>query len=202
MFYHSDELTDFEIDVPNYDEEEPQEKLNKYKSIYRNVFDHFNEHPLEIRMEADLWKLLSKHFYKKQTDFRAYDNLTTEDVVKRAGLICFRVAMILTAIDSFDSEVKEDFVYVKKESLEASIILIDYLLNHNLKVLDLVPNTNQTLSKPIDKYSALEQVNDEFTTAEFSRSAGFTEKTAQRRLKSFLSDGRIILIKKGKYKKT
>ena len=49
---------------------------------------------------------IEKHFYKKQTEFRAYDNLTTEDVVKRAGLICFRVAMILTAIDSFDIEVK------------------------------------------------------------------------------------------------
>ena len=109
--------------------------------------------------------------------------------------------MLLMAVDYYDNNVKGDCVFVKKEFLEASISLIDYLLNHNTKVLGLVPHSNQTLSKPIDKYSALEQVNEEFTTAEFSKSAGYTEKTAQRRLKSFLNDGRIILIKKGKYKK-
>ena len=202
MFYHSDELTDFEIDVPNYDEEEPQEKLNKYKSIYRNVFDHFNEYPLEIRMEADLWKLLSKHFYKKQTEFRAYDNLTTEDVVKRAGLICFRVAMILTALDSFDSDAKDDFVFVKRESLEASITLIDYLLNHNLKVLDLVPvsQAHKTDSR-ISKLEYLDLLEDVFTAGDLIKKVGESQRQVYRYIENWINNGVIEKISKGKYKK-
>ena len=202
LFYYSDEFTDFDLDIPNYNEEVIEKRLSEYKTVFRNIYEYFEQHPLEIRMEPQLWKNLIAHFKDKQSGLRKNGNTTTEDVVKRAGLICFRITMLLTAIDCYDNNHKEDKVFVKKQHLEASIALIDYLLDHNIKVLDLVPQHQKTLSKPFDKYSILEQVNEEFTTAEFCKATGLEEKTAQRRLKSFLVDGRLTLIKKGKYKKS
>ena len=185
LFYYSDEFTDFDLDIPNYNEEVIEKRLSEYKTVYRNVYEYFEQHPLEIRMEPELWKYLITHFKGKQLDLRKNGNTTTEDVVKRAGLICFRITMLLTAIDCYDNNLKEDKVFVKKQHLEASIALIDYLLDHNIKVLDLVPLHQKTLSKPFDKYSILEQVNEEFTTAEFAQSNRSRRKNSPKKTQVF-----------------
>jgi hypothetical protein len=122
--------------------------------------------------------------------------------VKRAGLICFRVAMILTALDSFDSDAKDDFVYAKRESLEASITLIDYLLNHNLKVLDLVPvsQAHKTDSR-ISKLEYLDLLEDVFTAGDLIKKVGESQRQVYRYIENWINNGVIEKISKGKYKK-
>ena len=203
LFYYSDEFTDFDLDIPNYNEEVIEKRLSEYKTVYRNVYEYFEQHPLEIRMEPELWKYLITHFKGKQLDLRKNGNTTTEDVVKRAGLICFRITMLLTAIDCYDNNLKEDNVFVKKEHLEASIALIDYLLDHNIKVLNLVPNTSSKSNhKSIPKQEYLGLLDNIFSPDDFVKKVGESQRQVYRYIDDWLNAGVIVKLSKGKYKKS
>ena len=203
LFYYSDEFTDFDLDIPNYNEEVIEKRLSEYKTVYRNVYEYFEQHPLEIRMEPELWKYLITHFKGKQLDLRKNGNTTTEDVIKRAGLICFRITMLLTAIDCYDNNLKEDNVFVKKEHLEASIALIDYLLDHNIKVLNLVPNTSSKSNhKSIPKQEYLGLLDNIFSPDDFVKKVGESQRQVYRYIDDWLNAGVIVKLSKGKYKKS
>ncbi|MGC6429408.1 MAG: DUF3987 domain-containing protein [Jejuia sp.] len=203
LFYYSDEFTDFDLDIPNYNEEVIEKRLSEYKTVYRNVYDYFEQHTLEIRMESELWKNLIAHFKNKQTVLRVNGNTTTEDVVKRAGLICFRIAMLLMAIDCYDNNVKDDSVFVKKEYLDASIALIDYLMNHNTKVLNLVPNTcSKSNQNCISRLEYLDLLEDVFSVVDLTKKVGESQRQVYRYIENWITNGVVEKISKGKYKKS
>ena len=111
--------------------------------------------------------------------------------------------MLLTAIDCYDNNLKDDNVFVKKEHLEASIALIDYLLDHNIKVLNLVPNTSSKSNhKSIPKQEYLGLLDNIFSPDDFVKKVGESQRQVYRYIDDWLNAGVVVKLSKGKYKKS
>ena len=194
-------------------DEQMMELGERYLKIYDNLCQ-YQDHPLEF--------LLSQ---EQQVDFnRFFEGLQLEQVglhgddliafVRRLGLVCFRLAMMLTLLrhETFEPMFNplSQSIVCTDQDFRTAMTIANCLINHTAHVYtNLVPHNDQTVTKNTGMSAAEKRLFDslpsKFTTADVRKTAaalGIPWKTAERYLGNFISRYRVAhRIKNGQYEK-
>lgn len=113
------------------------------------IYDNLNARPNPILFS--LTRAQQIHFLEVfgawKAEFSEYISRDLEGTVNRLGLICFRLAMILTTLRMFETGEDREALICAEEDFAASLELIEHFKNHALKVYHRLPRHYEKPSK-------------------------------------------------------
>lgn len=125
--------------------------------------------------------------------------------VKRACLMCYRIAMIISALRLFEStEELPQKVMIEKQDVDIALIIVENQLGHLERVFKRLESTSNTSKLNTQQRMLFNQLKDEFTKGEYdilAASFSIKNKTAERYLSIYVKQGLIERPQHGKYLK-
>ena len=103
---------------------------NKMKDIY----DHYSKHPSTFEMTNDQWAILNNRCEQSLKEIITLVDENASSIVKRLGLIWFRMAMIFTAIRDFEEGRVSKLLTCSDSDFNACLDLVEVLLDHAKRV--------------------------------------------------------------------
>lgn len=176
-----------------------REELNEI-----NEYIAFLEHGITVSLTKDQWRLLNTTYTELLTTYKT----VSEDmiaVVKRMGLITFKIAMILTVLNYFNYGVLKEDMECNDDDFAAALQLTGILLQHSVGVYELL---NHVTEKVIvfNESRLLELLPAEFdrkTAIDLANNNGFkgSTRTIDNYLSKLLASGKLRKTKYNAYEK-
>lgn len=187
----------------------------RFKGIYDELVKR-NDRPIQITFSKSQQAQFNQFFSELQTEqFGLYgDDLIAS--VRRLGLVCFRIAMVLTILRYEGSmpiiELLSQAIVVDDRDFKTAITISNCLINHTAHVYADIFNCgkddkskNETADMLNQEKSLYESLDTEYTTDDARRAAeklGIKWKSAERYLGKYVGKYRIaVRITNGHYKK-
>jgi len=174
------------------------DRFYKQLSIEASEMVHFLEtHHTEFTLEE-------KHWDEVIIQFKKISNETIQDfgdeansIVKRLGLISFRIAMILSTLRKFDKRSKQEKLFCNDLDFAAAMTLTKIYWKHSFFVYDRLPNNkrNKVQIKNIRKqkfYNALPKKFKRNQAIVISEKLRMKRRTADRYLKQLVEKNFLI----------
>lgn len=182
-------------------------------------------HALRERSDCPIEFKLSK---KQKCEFNAFfDELQYEQAaqigddmiasVRRLGLICFRLAMVLSVLRMADDDLllidKTDVVVCDDRDFHTAMTMVNVLVSHTAMVYSTLLKHSQQQQQQADGLDSMtdnqrkifKALNDEFTTKDvidLAATHGLTRRTAENLIGSFLTRHKVASrVKQGLYRK-
>ena len=185
----------------------------RYLHLYHALQQH-EEHPLEFLLSQEQQVEFNRFFEELQLEQVGLHGDDLIAFVRRLGLVCFRIAMMLTLLrhESFEPHfdpLSQSIVCADKD-FRTAMTMVNCLINHTAYVYtNLVPHDDKVQTATAGMSAAERRLFDslgtDFTTADVRKNAAAFDmqwKTAERYLGNFISRYRVaIRIKNGKYQK-
>lgn len=188
------------------------------KSNPVNLTEHFNSlsdylyrmvrfletSPTTIHLSDEQWDKFNPLF--DEYLFRIY-NLVSQDatsVVKRLGLIVYRLCMVFTAMRKFEFQMHDVDLQCTDEDFNNALILADIYLHHSLLVYKNLPNQDGSIEfKPNDpKTNFFKQLPNEFErkqAIEIGNKLNIKDRTVDYHLAKLEKAGYLTKAKAGYY---
>ena len=187
----------------------------RFKSIYDELVKR-EDRPIQVVFSKNQQAEFNKFFEELQTEqFGLYgDDLIAS--VRRLGLVCFRIAMVLTILRYEGSmpiiELLSQAIVVDDRDFKTAMTISNCLINHTAHVYADIFNSgkadkgkNETADMLNHEKSLYESLDTEYTTDDARRAAeklGIKWKSAERYLGKYVGKYRIaVRITNGHYKK-
>ncbi len=165
----------------------------------------FSNKPCNFSMNEAQWDTQLEFFSEELHSTSLNHGVDSSSVVKRAGITCFRIAMVLASIDHFLQGKKSSTIVCPNHLFLAAFEISKVLLQHNLLVF-------QNLPKQGESQFTISDYREEFRNSlphEFSRSEavqlgkklGHSEKTADNMLRAWFKEGKLVKPRHGYYGK-
>ena len=195
-------------------DEQMKELGERYLRLY-HALDGFHEHPLEFLLSNEQQQEFNQFFEGLQLEQVGLYGDDLIAFVRRLGLVCFRLAMMLTLLrheskqPMFDP-LSQSLICCDKD-FHTAMTIANCLINHTAHVYaNLVPHDDKcqtaATGMTIPEKRFFDSLSIEFTTAEARQKAleiGIAWKTAERYLGNFTSRYHVVhRIKNGQYKKS
>ena len=129
--------------------------------------------------------------------------------VRRLGLICFRIAMVLSALRMWDTGERPEELICNDEDFESAMTIVRVLAVHTAKVFEELSSTDFSKTTAIVKsakrqrfFAALPNEFDRQGCVEVGKHTGVPESTAEKWISAFCSeDGPLERVEYGRYRK-
>ena len=162
------------------------------KEILEMVY-FFKTQPMEFDLTEDQWEELNTTFEKMMKETNQDFGVEAVSIVMRMGLICFRIAMIFSAVRKFEEQSKAVKVICKDEDFESAILLAKTYWYHSVFVYERLPASSRNAFTFVDKKKQLfyNSLPDKFKRKEammISKEFGICDRTADRYLKYLLKN--------------
>ncbi len=195
-------------------DEQMKELGERYLRLY-HALDGFHEHPLEFLLSNEQQQEFNQFFEGLQLEQVGLYGDDLIAFVRRLGLVCFRLAMMLTLLrheskqPMFDP-LSQSLICCDKD-FHTAMTIANCLINHTAHVYaNLVPHDDKgqtaVTGMTVPEKRFFDSLSIEFTTAEARQKAleiGIAWKTAERYLGNFTSRYHVVhRIKNGQYKKS
>ena len=173
-----------------------------YDAIIQNGTVRFSVTPSQRQKFNDYFSGLQEEFYKIFKD----DILAS---VRRLGLICYRLAMILSALRMMDnSELTNDLV-CEDEDFDVALTMCRTLAIHTARVFDELSSIELSRSTSVAKSSKRQSffaaLPDDFDRQDYLEAAertGVPPSTAEKWIRAFCAeDGPLEKVEHGRYRK-
>lgn len=166
------------------------------------------EHPAEFRLTESQWRRFNAEMaplLDKAQDF-GFEN--EPSVVKRLGLILYRVAMTLSAVRRADREIGSSEFYCNDDDFESALAISRVCLEHSKLMLSgfkVQDKFSGSLKKGVSgPEEILAKLPDTFSKKEvvaLYKELGKSSSTARRFLENLIKEGRIIKEARGTFRK-
>lgn len=160
---------------------------------------------LQVRLTSAQWEELNRHFDRllRETDLFGSEDFV--GVVKRHGLMTYRLCMIFTALDAATLDYGVGECYCCDPHFSAALSIVDVCLEHSRLLMTQLQNSSSLPELTCPDYfrKIFDRLEDEFTLSdlyELSQSAGINERTVRRHL-SRLEPAYITRLSAGRYRK-
>lgn len=169
-----------------------------------NLLEFCEQHPATIRLSDDQWDQLDATGERWLKETCAAHGNDTASIIKRHGLILFRLCMIFTALDRFENQDKTGIAYCKDEHFRAALLIVDVLKEHSLEVYHRLPK-NPAVNSGSPKSNAfynLLPAETAFTrqeAQELAKGIKVPPRTADNYLRKLTADGKLQQFEYGKY---
>jgi hypothetical protein len=119
-----------------------------------NLTDHFKElgervyqmvlflenNPTHVNLTSNQWSRLNREFKDYLKDITEFAGEEATSVIKRMGLILYRICMIFTAIRKFENGECAQEIYCSDDDFENAIQLVDIYIQHSILMFTNLPN--------------------------------------------------------------
>lgn len=151
----------------------------------------WRDHKLDFRMTDDQWQKHTDFFSKRMNQNEMVDSLM------RMGVICFRIAMIFTAVRCFES--KKFVEFCSDQDFDNALRICEVLLEHTKEAYRYLSQNPYRRSDPF--YKALPPKFRTSEAIEIGERMEMDERTVARRLSEYLDTNELTKVKKGTYYK-
>ena len=189
----------------------PNGRKTNFKNLFErmsfkvlNLLEFCEQHPATIRLSEQQWEQLDATGERWLRETCAAHGNDTSSIIKRHGLILFRLCMLFTALDRFENQDKSGIVYCKDEHFRAALLIVDVLKEHSLEVYHRLPK-NPAVNSGSPKSNAfynLLPAETAFTRQEaqmFAKDIKIPPRTADNYLRKLTADGKLQQFEYGKY---
>lgn len=158
----------------------------------------------QIEVFNTLFNELQQHYYNEEGS----DAIA---VVRRMGLIVYRIAMILSTLRLYPDEIHDNVTVIcSNEDMWTAIRIGLSLLRHSFYALNIIGKTTDNM--PVEQGASgyfktklfLQDLPDNFTTKDFHNIAdklGIPRSSAERRISTFVKEEKIVRVSQGNYRK-
>jgi len=167
-----------------------------YEDLSKEVLEMFNflkAHPTKFTLQKKQWKTLVSTFQGMVEETNQDFGLEAVSIVMRMGLICFRMAMILSALRKFEKRSKAVRLICRDDDFESAILLAKTYWVHAVFVYERLPTSGKSKFKFLDKKKQLfyDSLPDKFQRKEairISKDFKISDRTADRYLRYLLKE--------------
>jgi hypothetical protein len=180
--------------------------FDNLSTMVLNGIDFLSIDPTEFSLTQDQWAKLNATFSQYLQDVAVFNGDDASAVVFRLGLVCFRIAMILSALRKCDTAELKTQLKCQELDFNTSLILCETFLAHSLLMYNNLPNQNNQqpfTNSSKAKSDFFEQLPQEFTrqqAIEIGKLLGLADRTIDSLLKNALGI-KLEKIKAGHYRK-
>lgn len=182
--------------------------LNEYfaelsEKVKFMILHYENEESINFSLQEHQWMELNESFRERLEDVK---NLVGEDalsVVKRLGLITFRIAMILSILRKYNCGKGTPIqLYCEDIDFKTAMILTEVYLSHSLIIFSsLAKGNSQTSSVKKTFYDKLPTQFERKEAGLIGSEMTLSERTITNYLADFIKGGRLSYPKYGHYQK-
>lgn len=108
------------------------------KDVYKMV-EFLEEYETEIVLSKEQWGKLNPMFSDYLIEIKTFVSEDADSIVKRLGLIFYRICMILTSIRKFESKLKLKEIQCTDEDFKSAASLIKVFLQHSITMFGNLP---------------------------------------------------------------
>jgi hypothetical protein len=123
-------------------------------------------HPTKVNLSKEQWNFLNDFFRKMLKQVSTFNDLEASSMVKRLGVILFRILMILTAVRKFEHKDLEENIICSESDFIVGIKMIEVFWEHGLFMFEHLPKKKR---KPFQKVKNHKQQFFDMFPKEFSR---------------------------------
>jgi hypothetical protein len=179
------------------------EFFNKQAEEYLKFYEFVSGKPFEVQLTSEQWATLNAYCDDRLFEITRFGNANCSGLVKRHGLIWFKLCMALSAFRKYETKNEDDIMVCTQEDFKTAWNLAHHSLNRSLELFKRLPGANkQGFDIRKDKFYQL--LPDEFTTAEAVKlewGRKVSERTIGRYLDELVEQGYLTKLGHGKYKK-
>ena len=201
-FYHmntrtkwKDPLATGSIRLEDYFDGLGQEFFSLYKAL--------DQHPaIEFSLTDDQHDEFNDFFDKLQDKYIALQGIEYLAIVRRLGLIAFRMAMILTTLRIMESGNFNQKMECQDTDFQRVLSMIRVLVRHSSHVFSQLPEVNNSANLKNKKEQFLDQLPEKFNCKDYldlGKSLSIHERTAYRYITLFCDKGLICKDQKDSY---
>lgn len=142
-----------------------------FDKLGKKVFDLFgflNASPTNVQLTSEQWYQINQTFTKWLIDVAIFTGDEAGSVVKRLGLVFFRMSMIFTALRKFENGDLDPEPFCNDEDFANAMILINVYLEHSLLMYNNLPKQedSQVFQGSSNKKKFFDQLPSKFKRAE------------------------------------
>ena len=118
-----------------------------YKDLSKDVLEmiqFLESNPTTFTLTEAQWELMNSTFQKLMEETNQDFGKKALSIVKRMGLNCFRMAMILSAIRKFEEKHLGTELVCSDDDFQVAILLAENYLKHGLFVYESLPEPSET----------------------------------------------------------
>lgn len=174
---------------------------NEYFDLYANLI---NARGLQFKLTPDQEKHFSQTMAPKLDYASEFIGPQFIGVITRQGLICFKIAMILSALRLSPKGELPSIIECNNDDFETALSIINVTLHHAEQVYEELPKKSSGKRISEDKRSLFEALPASFDTQtyrEIAESIGINERTAERYITQLSRGPLLNRVKYGEYRK-
>ncbi len=173
-------------------------KQSRFMKFTQDLCDKFsNQNIIKFNLTESQGAILDKTYeYQLDEKYNSYLG-DSSSLVKRLGLITYKIAMVLSAIRT-----DESILECSDKDFETAMKLTDVYLSHGLNVFETINNREGKL--PLNDEIWINSLPIDFSTEEAIKNAnklGIKERTVYKKLIKYVEDGFVQKKSYGHYKK-
>ena len=165
-----------------------------YEGLSKEVLEmiHFyQKNPVVFKLRKPQWRVLNNYFRDKSKKASRDFGKEVLSVVRRMGLICFRIAMILSAIRKFEERKPGDILFCEENDFKTAMLLSKNYFEHGFFVFDRLPKfiNNKFQIKNVRKQLFYDNLPQRFQRKEaivISNKINVPQRSADRYLQALL----------------
>jgi hypothetical protein len=115
---------------------------NKSEDVFEMI-RFFELQPAEFKLNNDLWNETDKMFSNYLERIIEVSGKESEGVIKRMGLMFYRICMILTAVRYFDNRFPSALIECNQNDFLVAKKLIEIYLEHSLIMFENLPKSSK-----------------------------------------------------------
>ena len=190
---------------PEGDKMDMPKKLSELSEQLMNIAKTLRRRPLQVCLTLSQWARLNQCFKKWLHEADLFGDEEFLSVIKRHGLIAFRLCMIFTATRCGKEGYGMDSQYCTEEHFKAALAIVETCLEHSRLLLTQLRHNESApeLSCPRKGRILLEKLPERFTLAE-AYTIGETEGMDKRLVRRLIYKLNPLFIKRishGEYQK-
>lgn len=133
-----------------------------------DLIEFLEKWPTEVTLSTDQWQILNNTFTMWLNEATSFDSEESGGIVKRLGLILYRITMIFTAIRKYESNDNTVRLQCQDSDFIVALRLINTYLSHSLLMFYNLPHrsTNDTFRSGDNKRRFFDALPREFKRSE------------------------------------
>lgn len=170
------------------------------------IYDTYSSKQFNFDLTERQWNALDSQFSNWLNEITTFVHKDTSSIIKRLGLVQFRLAMILAILRHYEEGNQSTNIICSNRDFKSAQLLSDIYLEHGLTMFSKLPREHKMTLNDFKKrfYDLLpkDQVFSRAEAVEIGISTGLKERAVGNYLQRFLNINLLFQPEYGKYKKT
>ncbi len=190
---------------PNPDNKGYDEQMEALSDKALEMYHFLNEYPTEVSWTDEQWDKFDETYEARLKDIDLYtEGEDAASIVKRLGMITYRITMILTAVYKYEQLDKKKDITCSDAHFNIALKMTDTFFLHSLSLYNYMSNAKEYKVSKTKQMQLLDSLEPVFTVRDVKAKLDFygvSQRTMQRVIKMKREKGDLKKIDKSTFEK-